>query len=1037
MSREFENAVHRIESFARQILAPAVHPVSVPLAAAVYQCPERIAFDQAVRQTYVPVDELFRWGPVWSTAWFRLAGRMPEAFAGRCVGLRFSTGTEALLWRDGVPRQGLDGNHGFARLTDRATAGEAIELHVEAACNRPFGDSLFPWDHPEEHLRWGEPTPGRLEQCDLAVFDEGAWLLWQAVDFARQLLLLLPAEEAYRARLLAATQRAVAAVNPADVAGTCAAAARILLNVLQTGGSPGSTRCTAVGHAHIDTAWLWRVRETRRKCLRTFSTVLRLMERHPGFRFIASQAQQYAWVERDAPALFTEISRRVAEGRWEAGGAMWIEPDCNVPSGESLVRQVLHGTRYWREKFGEQGAQSHLYLPDTFGFCAALPQIMRLSGLSTFVTNKLSWNDACEFPHMTFVWRGLDGSEVLAHCTPGGDYNSDNRPYMLRRGAERAARLAPADAQDWLQPYGYGDGGGGPTETTILHADLARDCPVLPRVEHGRIDAFCAGLHVRRKELQREGRDLPAWDGELYLQYHRGTYTTQAWLKQENRRLEHLLRTAEWLACFGPVTRSAADLRGVAERLDGAWKALLLAQFHDILPGSSIAEVYSDTRADLAEARRTIETVVEAGASAWAATAKGGAGALLVLNPRSHTAAQVIDTPAGPRWAADVPAMGLRVVESHTPIVNEPPAVRVDGRRIANGLIEVEIDAFGRIGHLRSLPDGRPVGAVQADGSRAPLNQLVLYTDVPGHYDAWEIARHDRERGRPVADSPDRIEVVERHRLRAAIEVERRVGAGSRIIQRYVVTAGSPRVDIQTRVDWQESRVLLRALFPADVRSDFATYDTQFGVIRRPTHANSPWDSAMHEVPAQRWMDLSESGLGLALLNDGKYGHSCHGATLGLTLLRSPAYPDPQADRGEHAFTYSVLPHAGDWRAAGVDVAAEALNAPLIVRRLEHAGGSETAWAPFTLTSTGGAGMEVVAAKPAESGNGRVLRLCETRGGGGVVCIEWHIPAANVFPVDLLERPLEHHGFVHDAEKRLTTLPIRSFQISTFMVGWK
>lgn len=1034
MASEFETAIHRIEVFARQVLAPAVFPQRVPLRAEIFQSRAALPYSVAIQGPYTPVDSALRWGPVWSTAWFRVSGRVPDSIAGACAVLRFSTGTEATLWRDGIPHQGLDANHDFAPILDAATTGQAVELFVEAACNRPFGVSLFPWESHEDHLRWSEADPGRLELCELAAFDEAVWRLWKTAEFARQLAQALPAGAPQRPRILDALERAVRVIDPRDVRSRCHEAERLLLDGLQAGGDPARSTCVAVGHAHIDTAWLWRVRESRRKCMRTFSTVLRLMERHPEFRFIASQAQQYAWIESDAPELFDEIRRRVQDGRWEAGGAMWIEPDCNVPCGESLVRQIIHGTRYWEERFGAAGRQAHLYLPDTFGFCAALPQLMRLAGLRTFITNKLSWNDTVEFPHVTFVWRGLDGSEVLAHCTPGGDYNSDNRPAMLLRGVERVQRLAPPDAQRWLQPYGYGDGGGGPTEETILHADLSRDCAGLPRVEHGRVDSFCESLHRSRTELRQRGGDLPIWDGELYLQYHRGTYTTQAWLKRANRRLERDLRTAEWLTAFGPDDDAGAHPCVAADSLAQAWQALLCSQFHDILPGSSIAEVYEDTRAELTAAQDATSECIAEGISRWSSVAdgRGMSKPILILSPRSFGSSAVVDSASGPLFVPHLSALGMVVVDAAQSAAPPTGPVRVDGRRLSNGLIDVEIDELGRIGGLRCAQTGREACGAAPGGGRTAINQLVLYTDVPGHYDAWEIARHDVDPGSPVLDPPVRCEVVERHPLRAVIEVERPLGRASRIVQRYVLEAGSPRVNIHSRVDWHESRTLLRATFPVDVRARRAAYETQFGYIERTTHANTAWDQAMFEVPAQRWIDLSEPGLGVGLLNDCKYGHSCRGNVMGLSLLRSPVFPDPRADRGAHEFTYSVMPHGGDWRAAGVAREAEALNVPLLVRPLTAgpARGVHGRWAPFELATSGGAAVEVTAAKHAEDGDGRrVLRLCETAGGGGTVRIAWRRPVARAAPIDLLERPLAAEGFAHDADAGVTTLQVRPFQV--------
>lgn len=1064
MPGEFESDLQRFEVFSRQVLAPAAFQDAVPLEVGVFQCEQPISFAEAARQSYIAPGAEFSWGPVWSTAWFRIRGKVPSRLGGRTTVLRFSTGTEATLWRDGVPRQGLDVNHDCARLFESPRGGETFELFVEAACNRPFGILLFPWECPEEHRRWSEARPGRLEYCELAAFDETAWRLWQTFEFARQIL-RATSEDAAEARVLLHALEFTSRVAHPAAAPTKAKPALDMLTAALSGRTNGAaTRCIAVGHAHIDTAWLWRTRETRRKCIRTFSTVLRLLEQHPKFHFICSQPQQYAWIETDAPAVFSEIAQRVHEGRWEPAGAMWIEPDCNLPCGESLVRQVLHGMRYWHDRFGSTGRQRMLYLPDTFGFCPALPQIMRLAGLDTFLTNKLSWNDTTDFPYLTFVWRGLDGSEVVAHQMPGGDYNSDNRPEMLLRGHRKALRLSRTTGSDasedrlWLQPYGYGDGGGGPSELTLLRADLSRDCPGLPSVEHGSASQFCERLHRRRNQRRAAGDDLPIWSGELYLEFHRGTYTSQAWLKRANRELESALRVAEWLSCFGPRPAAPADVVADQCALDRAWKLLLLNQFHDILPGSSIAEVYDDARVELAEVRATAAQLIAKGLAAWHAELhpRASAATWWIANPQSRPAAGVIECGGGLSYVSGVPALGVAPLDAVT--CATPPPVVVTDQSLSNGLIEVTIGNCGRITRLRCARSGREAGARREHGRRAPLNELVLYPDVPGHYDAWEIVRHDRQQGLPQDGPADHCRVVERHPLRAAIEIERRLGKSSRIVQRYVLEAGSPRVDVLTRVDWHESRTLLRTVFPVDVHAAWATCETAFGYVQRPTHANTPFEQARFEFPAQRWVDLSEPGFGVALLNNGKYGHSCRENELGLSLLRSPVFPDPKADQGAHEFIYSLMLHAGDWRAAGVDHHAEALNTPLRVWRAptEPSDAARPSaspvgtpslqpWAPFELTTEGAAGVEMVACKWAERGeltetqsaavHGiRILRLVETRGGRGTIQLRWGWPVSNVIAVDLLERPISIPGLRHDASAGLTRLTIEPFEIRTLAV---
>ncbi len=1004
-----QHAARRYAVFAEQVLEPLAYPETAPLRVQACQCDVPIPLAEAQRRAYRPVEPGWRWGPVWSTAWFRLAGEVPRSWAGRDVVLRFACGTEALLWLDGTPRQGLDDNHPAAPLLNPARGGESLQLYVEAACNHPLGAARFAWLETEFNRRWNTPAPGILERCELAVFDERMWRAWRTFDFARRLLATLDDDSDLGAALDQALRRCVGRIDPHHADRDAAEAVAELTDALRSGAAPTASRAWAVGHAHIDTAWLWRTRETRRKCLRSFATALGLMERYDDFHFLCSQAQHYAWVEQDAPDLFARIAERVAEGRWEPGGAMWVEPDCNVPSGESLVRQIVLGTRYWVEKFGDRGRQRFLFLPDSFGFSAALPQIMRLAGLDVFITNKLHWNDTNPFPHMNFRWRGIDGSEVLAHLTPGRDYNATNTPSELRRGAQTAAQTDAGRTGLYLQPFGFGDGGGGPTDWMIENARLARRCAGLPRVKLAPAGGFCEALRAARRRLRDEGRDLPVWDGELYLEYHRGTFTSQAWLKRANRRAENDLFAAELLAFAGPAPPSATEVAAARERLDETWKLLSLNQFHDILPGSSIGEVYDDARRDLAQIGANCRELIDAGLDRWAAQAdtRGLSRPMLVFNPAASGRCGIVQCAGQTLYVEHVPALGVAVVDRAAARVPRHP-VRVENWTLSNGLISATIDEVGRVVSLRQSGGARDACGRDEAGNPRPLNQLVLYDDRPRAWDAWDIDAEYLESARPVTTPAERRRVIEAGPLRGVIEVARPLGRASRIVQRFILAAGSPRLDIHTRVEWHEQRTLLRALLPVDVRARYATYEIQFGHLRRPTFENTPWDRARFEVCAQRWMDLSEPGFGVALLNDCKYGHSCRGNVMGLSLLRGPKFPDEHADQGSHEFTYALMPHGGDWRAAGVPAEAEALNRPLIARALpaDQAGAVRRTWAPFAIATEGAAGVGIAALKRAERDGRLIVRLFEQHGGRGAALLRWNRPIRAAQRVDLLEAPL-------------------------------
>jgi len=1062
---DLQYAAIRFENFVSEILLPAAFPERAPLDVAVWQTPDRVSPDVAFEQAYAPVALGWRWGPVWSTAWFRLRGSLPASMAGKRVALRFSSGTEALLWKDGVPHQGFDPYRDLAFLWERApdaSGAVALDLLIEAACNLPLGISTFWWDHAEQQTRWREKHPGRLEAAELVVVDEAVWRFAQGFDAARKILLTLPESDA-RAHELDRGLRALMARIPVRGAamgshamamhGACSSLFPELAALLMGRGAQTPVVCDAVGHAHIDTAWLWPIAETKRKCTRTFANVLRLQERFPHFHFLCSQAQQYAWIEERSPELFAEISARVAEGRWEAAGAMWIEPDCTCPSGESFVRQILHGCAYWQSRFGAVAPQRFLYLPDTFGFPASLPQIMAQAGLDTFITNKMSWCETNKFPNVTFRWRGLDGTEILTHLTPGHNYNSAIEPKEFQYGVKNLVEQDGARIPMYLQPFGYGDGGGGPTAEQIERANIGARCDGLPRVEQKSVHSFCEDLHQAQRALWRKGQDIKVWDGELYLELHRGTYTSQAWIKEANRRAEGMLRLGEALACArAGVMGDAANAEATRVALDGTWKTVLLNQFHDILPGSSIKEVYDDAREQLDEVRREAMRAVQGG-MAWMAGAVGNAIApsspeqLVIFNPASTAQSGTLATEDGEVLAIRVPALGIQVIDpARAPQPDAHEAVHVDGERtLRNGLVSVTIDDAGRISELRRIGDDRVANGSDHHGEQLPMNQLVIYEDRPRRWEAWDTDRDYQEQAMRVISAAERITVSKRSPLLAEITVERPLGQASRLVQRYRLLAGSPRVDIVTDIEWHEEQKLLRALFPCAVRARRATFGIQFGHIERATHDNTSWERAQFEVPGHNWMDMSEPGLGVAVLDDGKFGRSAKHGVLGLSLLKAPNFPDPTADRGHHRFTYSVLAHAGDWRAAGVDAQAEQLNNPLVgamTRGANVAASGSTAfsatdgriangWQAVAVDTSGAAHMEIAALKPSEQAGGIALRVVEVRGGSGIATVRWGFPVGAVCAADLFEKPVDIDGFAHDATTGLTRFAVRPFQIVT------
>jgi alpha-mannosidase len=975
----------RAEEFCASVLMPLATLQSHQLQVSVVQMPGRVAADEGVRSVQRrgrPVEIGFRWGPVWSTAWFRVRGKVPASFRGERVLLRFSSGTEGCLWRDGQPVAGFDPYHDTATLwpaswrgRERARGGERIDLAIEAACNMPLGATTFWWDQPEVRARWSESKPGRLERAEIVTFDEDVWTFAQRFDWLRRMLWSGRADDPRTNDIRAGLNAIIRAIPASGGArDDVLAQSRLLASLLHgRAGAEHPAECVAIGHAHIDTAWLWRIDETRRKCVRSFATALASIDRFPHFRFLCSQAQQYEFVRQESPALFARIRDAVHAGRWEAAGAMWIEPDGTCPSGESFVRQIAHGTRWWREHVGGPASRQRLlYLPDTFGFPACLPQIMDKAGIDTFITNKMIWGDTNRFPHVTFRWRGLGGTETLTHFTPGHNYNSEFLPSDLTAAAANIESQDQGRVRTYLQPYGWGDGGGGPDPAQIERTRSAMRCEGMPQVRHSTANDFCGQLHAEAKECEAAGRPLPVWDGELYLEAHRGTYTSQRWIKRANRRAEELLRAVEMLAVLAPLARSAE--RALLAQLDALWKVVLLHQFHDILPGSSIGPVYDDARRELGDAIARLEALRDDGLARVAARAGGGGS--LRLDP--VRAAVVVDA-------------AYRGDAAHV--------ASASARRIGVGTMLAEFDRQGRLVRLSD-------GTHEFSGAAGqPLHELALYEDRPRRWEAWDTDREYIEK--PLAITPQCAITSGTRGDTAWLRVERPLGRASRIVQVHELRAGERMLRISSRLEWREERTLLRALVRTGIAARHARFGTQFGWIDRDAHENTSWQRAQFEVPGHGWMCMHDGARGLAVLDDGIYGKSARDGTLGLSLAKSPNFPDPAADRGMHEFSYAIMPLQAHERAPSAEAERFARPPVGIARAARGRQGSADGIMPGFARVDAPGHVEIAALKPADDGSGDViLRLVDHSGAAGRIVVGFEAPVTRVVRCDLHEVPL-------------------------------
>ncbi|MEX2982801.1 alpha-mannosidase [Streptomyces sp. C36] len=992
----------RLTRVLEERIRPAVYPESVPLDVSVWHASgEPVPVEEGLAAPRTPIAVGERWGPAWGTSWFTVSGTVPERWAGRTVEAVLDLGfdenmpgfqCEGLVYRpDGSPVKGLNPRNQWVRVGERVAGGERVLLHVEAASNPVIMDY-----HPFVPTELGDRETAddapryRLARMDLAVFDRTVWELVQDLEVLGQLMTELPVDSPRRWEILRAIERTLDAVDLQDVGGTAERARGELAQVLSAPAHASAHRLSAVGHSHIDSAWLWPLRETVRKVARTASNMTALLEDEPDFVYAMSQAQQFAWIKEHRPEVYARVKKAVAEGRFVPVGGMWVESDTNMPGGEALARQFTHGKRFFLEEFGIETEE--VWLPDTFGYSAALPQLVRLAGAKWFLTQKISWSQTNTFPHHTFWWEGLDGTRVFTHFPPIDTYNSQLSGQEVAHAARNFREKGGARRS--LAPTGWGDGGGGTTREMLARAKRLADLEGSARVGFDKPAAFFEKAHA-------EYPHAPVWVGELYLELHRATLTSQARTKQGNRRSEHLLREAELWAATAAVR---AGFPYPYERLDRLWKTVLLHQFHDILPGTSIAWVHREAARTYAEVAAELEAVVS---DALAALTGGGGPGTVVVN-------------AAPHVRDGVPALG-GVLEPASGGGGRLTAARAregGGFELDNGLLRVGIDGRGLVVSVVDLAAGRETVA-----PGAAANLLQLHQDFPNMWDAWDVDSFYRN---TVTDLTD-AEVVETTADGCGVRVVRAFG-NSRVEQRLTLPAGVRRLDVDTEVDWHETEKFLKAAFPLDVHADRVAAETQFGHLYRPTHANTSWDAAKFEACAHRFVHLAEPGWGVALVNDSTYGydvsrtvregeHAGTTTTLRLSLLRAPRFPDPRTDQGTHRFRYALVPGA-----TVADAVREGYRVNLPERRVPGSCGVEP------LVTVGNEAVVVSAVKLADDGGGDVVvRLYESLGGRAVTRLTAAFPVAEASVCDLLERPVSTLA----AEDGGLTLSLRPFEIVT------
>ncbi|MCI0399057.1 MAG: alpha-mannosidase [Chloroflexi bacterium] len=952
---------------------------------------------------------------------------------------------EALAYIDGEPYATCDRHHQEILLPRQWCDGRSHLLALHGWTGLGLGEGL-------ETLGLGPGKKLFMRPCTMVQIDQPTRDFVATARVALGAAECLGDNEPAKGHLLNALDEAFKILDTREPLGehfynSVGRATAALMAGIEQAGRPLDASLVATGHAHIDVAWLWTLGQTRRKAGRTFYNVLRLMEQFPEYHFTQSQPQLYEFVRQDYPGLLEAIRERVAEGRWEPIGGMWVEADCNLSGPESLARQFLLGRRFFQKHFGPGAESPVLWLPDVFGYAWNLPQLIKEAGLEYFFTIKIGWNQYNRLPYSSFWWQGLDGTRVLTHFSTNPDpgsygastYNAGATPAEVV-GSWSMSQQKELH-QESLMAFGFGDGGGGPTREMLENLREMAAFPAVPRVYQRPVADFFRDL-----ETQAGGR-LPTWNGELYLELHRGTYTTQSRNKRANRKSEFLLHDTEFLAVLATLLDSTYDYP--AEMLRQAWQLVCLNQFHDIIPGSSITPVYAESQQQYTEVRNLCATVQDSARAVIAGQVGDG---LLVINPTSFTRQDLVlclpdvageqlrlQHPDGTMVPVQPGADGTWLDVGQVPAFSITPLKRANGEtpqadtglRVTSTLLEndtlrVELDQVGDITRIYDKANRRevlPAGAI--------ANQVQAFEDRPLDWDAWDVdIFYDDKMW--LAEPADSVEVLEAGPLRATLEIRRRI-LHSAYVQRISLAYNSSRLDFETTIEWRERHIFLKVAFPVEILAPAATYEIQWGNVQRPAHRNTSWDWARFETCAQKWVDLSEGNYGVSLLNDCKYGHDIHDNVMRISLLRSPTMPDPEADQGEHRFAYSLLPHAGAWDETTV-AAAYTLNDPLMVIASQAGQSAEKQpdGAPAmaggqSLLSVDRPNIVIETVKMAEDGQGVIVRLYESQRQRGLVTLAAGFELGAAWRTNLLE---ENQAALTPEGNRLT-FSVRPFEIVT------
>jgi len=1002
------------------------------------------------------------WGGDHQYFWFYTEIRIPKSYAGKCVVYELKTGREGswdatnpqfLAYVNGKIKQGLDVNHRNVLLTKEAVEGEVYKLVLSAYT----GDKNFDLQMDSEI---------KIKDLQIEKF-------YYDINVLYEIARLLETDTEEYIELMKAITEALNIIDLREIysetfyESLAKAQQYITEEFYEKQKNQIKPTVYSVGHTHIDVAWMWTLDVTKDKAVRSFSTVIEYMKEYPDYIFMSSQPQLYKYVKDLAPEIYEQIKERIKEGRWEAEGAMFVEADCNLSSGESFIRQIYYGKKFFKEEFGKDSRI--LWLPDVFGYSAALPQIMQKCGIQYFMTTKISWNEFNKMPYDTFEWVGIDGSKILTHFIPTRDYgmgkkegSAETEHFTTYNGMLNPSQVKGAWQRysqkelnkEVLMSFGYGDGGGGPTEEMLeVQKRLQYSLPGCPLVKSDTANGFFEKLEATVKS----DPNLPKWVGELYLEYHRGTYTSMARNKKYNRRAEFALLNSEFLCT---LTDFLFQTGYPQEILDDDWEILMRNQFHDILPGSSIEAVYEKSQEEYEKIFHSVNTMFAEKTKLLAEHVKAPKGSLVVLNQNAFTAkgllvmkeAQVpfedavlvrnekeyqIQKMSDGNYLAkleDIPSKGYATFEiaqakefSQAKAfpqtkANENPEVIIEKNHMETPYLILDIDGEGS---FTRIFDKKAERELLKDGQKG--NELITYEDRPHNFDAWDINHYYTQKAWPIQNVTS-MQVCENGPLRYGIRIEKSY-LSSTVIQYIYCYPDRAGFDIRYEIDWKEKQILLRNYFPFDIHSQEATYEIQYGNVKRATHYNTSWDFAKFEVCAHKWIDFSEDDYGVSVLNDCKYGCNVHDGVIGLTLLKSAVYPNPSADKEKHEFTYSFLFHEGDFRKAGTIEQAYMLNNPLTAFRKENEPGELND--SYSFVDCNAKNIIIESVKAAYEGDGIILRMYECFNRRTKVNLTFAEKLKTVYETDMLENELYE---INTSQEKQVCFEMKPYEIKTIKV---